>query len=98
LSIRPEQKKIFESIQQKTTELLRTLNVLFTDKRQVPTNILNFLFLSTGSEKSFCLQLFDVMDNEFVVNFTLQTFGDNHRIGQTLSVIFSERIFLSAIV
>jgi hypothetical protein len=28
----------------------------------------------------------------------LQTFGDNHRIGQTLSVIFSERIFLSAIV
>jgi hypothetical protein len=35
------------------------------------------------------LQLSDVIDNvrvnEFVANFTLQTFGDNHRIGQTLT-------------
>lgn len=54
------------------------------------------------SKKSFCLWLSDMIDNiwlnECVVNFTLQTFQDNHRFSQTLSVTFLENVILSVIV
>ena len=54
------------------------------------------------SKKSFCLWLSDLIDNiwlnECVVNFTLQTFQDNQRFSQTLSVKILENVILSVIV